>query len=384
MVKDYCSITPPPRDAGAFTFSLIVPCYNEERTIAECIERVRAVALGQTFALEIIVVNDASTDNSPAILKDIQKKYPDIHVLNHEKNRGKGAALKTGLLYASGDFVGIQDADSEYDPCDYLAMLEPLLDGKADMVFGSRYLKPDTRRVLYFWHTWMNKRLTAVSNMFTNLDITDMETCYKLFCREVIRQIAPELKEERFGFEPEVTAKIAQGGFRVYECAISYSPRSYEEGKKIGWQDGVHALYCILHYSAHTAPLPMQILLYLFIGGVSMLVNIISFMVSVKLGADTAYAIAGAFVLAAVCNYLLCITILFQHKARWNSGGEILLYLLAVAVMGFIDYGATNVLIHLGGNMFWAKFWASMLGFAGNFLLRRFLVFPEKRTRKSP
>jgi putative flippase GtrA len=287
------------------------------------------------------------------------------------------------LLSASGDFVGIQDADSEYNPHDYLVMLEPLLDGKADVVFGSRYLRPDTRRVLYFWHTWMNKRLTAVSNMFTNLDITDMETCYKLFRREVIRQIAPTLKEERFGFEPEVTAKVAQGGFRVYECAVSYSPRSYEEGKKIGWRDGVHALYCILHYGAHSAPLPMQLLLYLFIGGASMLVNIVSFIISIKLGIDPAYAIAGAFILAAACNYLLCIAILFQHKARWNSAGEILLYLLAVAVMGFIDYGVTSALIHLEWSMFLAKFWASIVGFAGNFLLRRYLIFPEKRSRKS-
>ncbi|GHT87372.1 glycosyl transferase [Spirochaetia bacterium] len=266
------------------TLSLIIPCYNEAQTIESCIMRVRDMAEGQPgsklpFSLEIIVVDDASTDGSLAILEKTAVKYPEIHVLKHEKNRGKGAALRTGLLHATGDFVGIQDADSEYDPKEYITMLEPLFDGKADVVYGSRYLKPETRRVLYFWHTWMNKHLTTVSNMFTNLDITDMETCYKLFRRRVIQEIAPTLKEERFGFEPEVTAKVAQGHYRVYECAISYNPRSYEEGKKIGWKDGVRALYCILHYSAHTAPLPMQLILYFFIGGFSLVVNMVAFII---------------------------------------------------------------------------------------------------------
>jgi putative flippase GtrA len=283
------------------------------------------------------------------------------------------------LLHATGDYIGIQDADSEYNPREYITMLEPLVAGKADVVYGSRYLKPDTRRVLYFWHTWMNKRLTSVSNMFTNLDITDMETCYKLFRREVIAEIAPALKEERFGFEPEVTAKVAQGKYRVYECAISYNPRSYEEGKKIGWKDGFHALYCILHYSAHTAPLPMQILLYLFIGGVSMLVNMIGFAAAVWGGIELTPAILGAFVLAAFCNYIMCITILFQHKARWNTGGEVFLYILSVCVMGLIDYGITRSLVGFAWQPVWAKFWASILGFIGNFLLRKRLVFPERK-----
>ncbi|MDR1469303.1 MAG: bifunctional glycosyltransferase family 2/GtrA family protein [Spirochaetaceae bacterium] len=372
------------------TLSLIIPCYNEEGTIADCIQRVIALmetrnpaggGVYGTLSLEIIVVDDASTDSSARIIENLAARHPVIQLLKHEKNRGKGAAIKTGLLHASGDFVGIQDADAEYDPKDYLAMLEPLAAGKADVVYGSRYLKPDTRRVLYFWYTWMNKTLTAFSNMFTNLDITDMETCYKLFRREIIQKIAPELKEERFGFEPEVTAKVAAARCRVYEYAISYNPRSYEEGKKIGWKDGVHALYCIFHYSAATAPLPMQILLYLFIGGVSMLVNITSFYALSRLGVPLSAAIGSAFGIAALCNYLLCIQILFRHKARWNTAGEILLYLLSVTVMGCIDYGVTSVLIHFAWNSLWAKFWAAVVGFAGNFLLRRFLIFPEKRSR---
>jgi putative flippase GtrA len=205
-----------------------------------------------------------------------------------------------------------------------------------------------------------------------------METCYKLFRREVIAEIAPALKEERFGFEPEVTAKVAQSHVRVYECAISYNPRTYEEGKKIGWRDGVHALYCILHYGAHTAPLPMQVLLYLFIGGVSMLVNMAVFACAVRFGTPLNYAIWGAFGIAALCNYLLCIAILFRHKARWSTAGEVVLYLLSVAVMGAIDYGVTRGLLALAWGPLWAKFWASIIGFAGNFMLRKRLVFGEQ------
>ncbi|GHV24375.1 hypothetical protein FACS189498_1440 [Spirochaetia bacterium] len=365
--------------SGPFTLSLIIPCYNEEKTIADCINRVLRIAGGQDFSLEIIVVDDASRDNSAAIVEKIAAANPKIRFLRHEKNRGKGAALKTGLLHASGDYVGIQDADTEYNPAEYIAMLEPLLDGRADVVYGSRYLRPDTRRVLYFWHTWMNKTLTAVSNMFTNLDITDMETCYKLFRRETIRKIAPLLKEERFGFEPEVTALVSQGGYRVYECAISYNPRTYEEGKKIGWKDGVHALYCILHYGAHTAPFPMQFLLYLFIGGISLIVNMIVFACSLQAGLTMLYAIGAAFAVAALCNYLLCIAILFRHKARWNTAGEALAYIVSVAFMGLIDYGVTSALIMVLTKPVWAKFWSSIVGFIGNFLLRRLLVFPDKK-----
>jgi putative flippase GtrA len=214
--------------------------------------------------------------------------------------------------------------------------------------------------------------------MFTNLDITDMETCYKLFRREVIQEIAPSLKEERFGFEPEITAKIAQGPYRVYECAISYNPRSYEEGKKIGWKDGVHALYCILHYSAHTAPIWMQIILYFFIGAFSAIINMLCFYGALHFDIPLNYAIGGAFTLAALVNYVLCIAILFRHKARWGTVGEAFFYIMSVAVMGCIDYGITRTLITLAWNPVWAKFWASIMGFIGNFILRRKIVFPEK------
>src|SRR5262249_5486355 len=240
--------------------------------------------------------DDCSTDKSFAVAQDLAEHHPEIMVLQHKTNRGKGAALRTGFARAKGEFVGIQDADLEYDPQDFHTLLQPLLDNKADVVFGSRYLKPDSRRVLYFWHTWMNKTLTSVSNMFTNLDITDMETCYKLFRREIIQRI--ELKEDRFGFEPEVTAKIAQTRSRIYECAISYTPRTAEEGKKINWKDGIRALYCILHYGAPSAPLPMQILIYFVIGTICGVVNVVTFAMffhngfKIELAAPTAFLIA--------------------------------------------------------------------------------------------
>ena len=328
-----------------------------------------------TLSLELIIVDDCSTDNSSIVAEKLSIIHPEVRFVKHTHNQGKGAALRTGFQHASGDFVGIQDADAEYDPRDYLKMLKPLRQGRADVVYGSRYLRPRSRRVLYFWHTWMNRSLTFVSNMFSNLDISDMETCYKLFRREVIQSIAPQLQENRFGFEPEVTARVAQMGCRVHECAISYEPRSYEEGKKIGWKDGVRALYCILHYSAHTAPLPMQILLYFFIGLLCALVNLGAFATLTGLGLGLAPAVFLAFVLAAACNYLLCIAILFRHKARWSAGGEIVAYILTITIMGALDYAITAGLAALGLSVLWSKFWATLVGFVGNFIFRKYLVF---------
>ena len=368
-----------------YTLSLIVPCYNEERTIEACINRIIEFSKGHNINIDIIVVDDASTDGSWNLLNKIVEQYNEVSILKHEKNQGKGAALRTGFIHAKGDFVGIQDADTEYDPNEYIELLEPLLNDKADVVYGSRYLQPKTRRVLYYWHTWMNKTLTCISNMFTNLDITDMETCYKLFRREIIQKIAPQLKENRFGFEPEVTAKVAQSGCRVYECAITYNPRTYEEGKKIGWKDGVRALYCILNYSAHTAPLPMQILIYFFIGAVSLVINLALFVILTRFGILLNYSLIIAFTASALCNYLLCIAILFRHKARWNTFMEIFWYGFSILIMGAIDYYLTLFLINIIPffSIHWsgAKFLASIIGFIGNFIFRKMLVFPEKKKR---
>lgn len=223
--------------------SIVIPCYNEKRTIDAILRRVRDVPL--TLEREIIVVDDCSNDGTREVLAAWQDK-DGVRVIFHEVNRGKGAALRTGFAHASGDIIIIQDADLEYDPNEYPKLLKPILDGKADIVYGSRFAGGESHRVLYFWHSLGNRFLTLLSNIFTNLNLTDMEVCYKVFKREVLDRI--ELKEDRFGFEPEFTAKIARQGFVVYEVGVSYYGRTYEEGKKIHWKDGLRAIYVILKY----------------------------------------------------------------------------------------------------------------------------------------
>ena len=360
----------------ATKLSLVVPCYNEEKTLAGIVDQILKLK-SDSLELEIIIVDDCSSDNSRQIAAQLAQLHPEIVLANHQINQGKGAALRTGFLKASGDYVGIQDADMEYDPQDYLKMLQPMLEDRADVVFGSRYLRPDSRRVLYFWHSWMNKFLTFASNMFTDLGITDMETCYKLFRREVIQKIAPRLKENRFGFEPEVTTYVAEEKVRVYECAISYNPRTFEEGKKIGWRDGLRALYCIMHYGACNAPVPMQLIIYFFIGAVAALVNLGMFALilnGTNWGVNWATVIS--YIVSAAANYFLCIAILFRHKARWNTAGELFAYFFTLVCMGGIDWGLTRLLIDWLRAPLWGKFLASVVGFFGNYFLRRMLVFP--------
>jgi glycosyltransferase involved in cell wall biosynthesis len=233
--------------------SVVIPCYNEASTIESILAAVRA---SDVEDLEIIIVDDGSVDGTRERLRGLAG-VPGVKVIFHETNRGKGAALRSGFREATGEVVIVQDADLEYDPREYGKILAPIRAGKADVVFGSRFAGGESHRVLYFWHYAANKLLTLVSNMFTNLNLTDMETCYKAFRRAVIQAIP--LEEDRFGFEPEVTAKVARMGCRIYEVGISYSGRTYAEGKKIGWRDGVRALWCILKYnifSARGAPPP--------------------------------------------------------------------------------------------------------------------------------
>ncbi|HTV03407.1 MAG TPA: glycosyltransferase family 2 protein [Luteitalea sp.] len=222
--------------------TVVIPVYNEVHTLLHLIDRVQAVPLDK----DLVLVDDCSSDGTRNLLE--RTTFPaNVRVLYHEVNQGKGAALRTGFAAATGDVVIIQDADLEYDPDEYPKLLEPIVAGRADVVFGSRFAGGESHRVLYFWHSLGNKFLTLCSNAFTNLNLTDMETCYKVFRREVLQQITVE--ENRFGFEPEITAKIAKLRVRIYEVGISYAGRTYEEGKKIGWRDGVRALWCIVKYN---------------------------------------------------------------------------------------------------------------------------------------
>jgi glycosyltransferase involved in cell wall biosynthesis len=353
--------------------SLIIPCYNEENTLIDCVKRTLELK-DSNLGLELIIVDDFSKDNSLNLAYQLQSQYPEVIVVKHEINKGKGAALRTGFLHATGDYIGIQDADVEYNPLDYKKLLSPLKDGLADVVFGSRYLQPETRRILYFWHTNMNKFLTFVSNMFTDLGITDMETCYKLFKRDVIKEIAPKLKENRFGFEPEITALVSENKCKVYECAISYNPRTYEEGKKIGWLDGLRALYCILHYSAHRAPLPMHILLYFIINSLSALTNIISFSIFINYLA-LIWSVSISLVLAAICNYFLCIILIFKHLSRWPGYLEILVYIACVSFVCLADYLFTYFFISYNFHTILSKSISIILCFFINYSLRRFIIF---------
>lgn len=354
--------------------SIIIPCYNEEKTLKKCVDRVLQIS-NESLALEIIIVDDSSIDNSYTIASSLSDRYKEISVLHHDINQGKGASLRTGFAKATGDFVAVQDADLEYDPNDLKKLIVPLINGDADVVFGSRFLSSGAHRVLYFWHYLGNRFLTLLSNIFTDLNLTDMETCYKVFRREIIQNI--EIKENRFGFEPEIVAKVAQKRLRIFEMGISYYGRTYDEGKKIGYKDGLRALYCILHYNGHKAPVPIQFLLYTFIGGIAAIANFLIFITLFNNGWDITVSAPLAFILAAIVNYFLGIIFLFRRKVKWGLFSETLLFILVVAAGAILDLFITKLVFNYGMTPQLSKIIATIIVLIFNYSGRRYIVFPE-------
>src|SRR5262245_54547006 len=358
---------------GRHTLSLIIPCYNEIATLQRCVASVMNIA-NANLALEIIIVDDYSTDGSLAIANTLAARHQEIRVLRHAKNMGKGAAIRSGISEASGNFVAIQDADLEYDPKDLRRLVEPLVAGKADVVIGSRFLSSGAHRVLYFWHSVGNKFLTLLSNMMTDLNLTDMECCYKVFQREALKDIV--IEENRFGFEPEIVAKMSNKRLRIYEMNISYDGRTYAEGKKITWKDGLKAIYCILHYNVPHCPPYIQFVAYLFVGGAAAIVNLLVFLPLYSFGLPLVIAAPTAFIVAAAVNYLLSIVFVFRHNARWGNIWEIVIYCVVVLAGAMLDLFITKLFVDVEKSPAIAKIAAITLLLIFNFVGRRYLVFP--------
>lgn len=334
-----------------------MPCYNEEAFLKRLILS-KVLPLKEKCRneyetdLNLIIVDDASTDGSLKIAEDLHKDFPWITVLKHEINRGKGAAIRTGLANSTADYIGIQDADEEYNPDNYLKLLKPVIEGKADVVYGSRYLRTDSRRVLPFWHTLVNKFLTLFSNLFTGLDITDMETCYKLFTKRVAKDLASRLKENRFGFEPEITAYVAAGKYTVYECAIDYSPRGYEEGKKITCKDGVRALYCIIRYGLRPAARPMKWLLYFLALCFCAAIDLGTFAMFVSRGTEIARSAVFSLLIAGLLNYGLYDALTISPFSAFKKH---LLRFCVFSAAVFPDCFLTSVFIDVGFSVIGSK-----------------------------
>src|SRR5260370_15119681 len=278
-----------------YRLSVIIHCYNEMATLQRCVASVMSIA-SDNLTLEIIIVDDCSTDDSPAIATELAAQHSMIRLLRHEKNTGKGAAIRSGISEASGDFVAIQDADLEYDPKDLVRLIEPLAAGKAHVVIGSRFLSSGSHRVLYFWHSIGNKFLTLLSNMLTDLNLTDIECGYKMLHGNLFNDII--IEENGFGFEPEIVAKISTKTLRIYEMSVSYDGRTYAQGKNITWKDGLKVIYCVLNYNLPYCPTYIQFVAYLFVGGAAAISNLLVFLPLYLLGLPLVIAAPTAFVVA--------------------------------------------------------------------------------------
>ena len=354
--------------------SVVIPCYNEEKTLARCIERVLEIRDASTV-LEVIIVDDGSTDGSLQTAIALRAEHPEVQVITQTRNQGKGAALRAGFRAATGDFVAVQDADLEYDPHDLKRMLTPLVEGKADVVLGSRFLPVGAHRVLYFWHSLGNYLLTFLSNMFTDLNLTDMETGYKVFRGDLIRGI--EIREPRFGFEPEIVAKLARLRPRIYEIGISYYGRTYEEGKKVGYRDGLRALYCILKYNSPWAPWFLQFLAYSLAAIPAAAIDLAGFLLFAKSGVGMSLSSALGFILALLASYRILTGFVFRRGAKWGARGELIIYGLAACIACVVDV-AIALPFFLGPvHPVLSKLISFLLVWVALFPALRLLVFPE-------
>lgn len=354
--------------------SVVIPCYNEESTIEQCVGNVLEIQ-DESLEVEIIIVDDGSSDGSYSIIQGLEAKHDEIRAVEHSENQGKGAALSTGFEHATGDFVAIQDADLEYNPNELKDLIVPLINGDADVVFGSRFISSGAHRVLYFWHSVGNRLLTLLSNMLTDLNLTDMETCYKVFKRDIIQKVT--IEEKRFGFEPEIVAKISQLRVRIYEMGVSYRGRTYEEGKKIGFKDALRAVYCILHYNVHKAAWPLQFLLFLIFGSSTSILGAYSYyaMRCVKIADAIAYIVTS--IGCGTLLYFICVLFLFRHRVRWSKWIEIAIFTIISGGLFWLNFVLLEQLFSKEFNQTSAKLISGFCLLILGYIFTRKIVFPE-------
>lgn len=359
-------------EENSTTVTVVVPCFNERQTLRTSVERLRTIE-EETTRLEIHIVDDGSTDGCGQIAEELSREYANVSASLHPKNRGKGAALRTGFKEAKGDIVAVQDADLEYDPRDLKKMIDLVKEDRADVVVGSRFLTGDAHRVLYFWHSVGNRIITFLSNMLTDLNLTDVEACYKVFKHDFLEDI--ELCEDRFGIEPEIIAKLAEKRPRIYEVGISYSGRTYEEGKKIGVADGFRALHCILRYNAYRAPLFLQLILFLLFGAVGILLNLTVFVFLMNAAVDVPRSIVIAFLVYASYQVACVNPLLFRKRSRWKRAVEPIVHGVGLIAAVILDVSIVATLASLGISLYASKVFAILAALLYLYFWYRFFVY---------